>query len=377
MTDSYGVIVVGLGGIGSAALYHLARRGGSVLGLDMFPPGHSLGSSHGEHRIIREAYFEAPEYVPLVQRAYDLWAELEEESGDEELLVTTGGLMFGPPESPVVTGAIRSAKIHGLSYERLSAGQVAERFPGFDLPDDMLGVYEPRAGFVRPERAIEAHQQLAKRHGAEMRFAEEVVAWGVEGDSVRVRTTTETYLARRLVVTTGPWAAELLADLNLPLEVWRIVNAHFESSEPETFAAGRCPIYLFDVPEGTYYGFPYISGIGLKIGRHDIGEVTTARTIRREIDPEEIDQLRRVLDRYLPGASGEVTRTLTCMYTMTPDEHFIIDCHPDHPQVVIGCGFSGHGYKFASAIGDVLAQLAMDGKTEQDVGFLSLERFPS
>jgi sarcosine oxidase len=265
--------------------------------------------------------------------------------------------------------------LHGLPYEEFSAREARREFPGFRLAPDMVAVYEPRSGFVAPERAIAAQCRLASERGAQLKYGEEVTGWRPDGDGFRVDTAAGTYRAQTLILTTGPWAAELLDDLGLPLTVRRIVNAYFQPAEPDHYLLGNCPIYLFDAPEGTFYGFPHLPGVGLKIGRHDVGEETTARTIRREIDPTEIDELRHALERYLPGAAGPVLQSLTCMYTMTPDEHFIIDRHPEHPGVAIGCGFSGHGFKFASAIGEALGELATGQPASQPIGFLSLGRF--
>jgi sarcosine oxidase len=374
MIDSYDAIVIGLGAMGSAAAYHLARRGGRVLGLDAHPRGHARGSSHGRSRIIREAYFEAPAYVPLVQRAYALWRELEAESG-RPLLTITGGLNIGRPESDFVGGALASARRHGLPYEELTAPEVTARFLGFRPTEDLVAVYEPNAGILDPEACVGAHLDLAARHGTELRHGEPARRWDADGAGVRVETERGVYHAGRLVIAAGPWAGELLAGLGLPLEVWRIVNAHFEPARPELFGPDRCPIYLWQVPEGDYYGFPNLPGQGVKIGRHDVGEVCTPHTIRRSVDEAEVAMLRAMLDRYLPGAAGAVKWTLTCMYTNTPDRHFVLDRHPAHPQVAYGCGFSGHGFKFASAIGEVLADLALDGATRQPIGFLAASRF--
>lgn len=376
MASTYDAIVVGLGGMGSATAAHLARRGHRVLGLDANERLHALGSSHGDGRIIREAYFEAPQYVPLVQRAYQLWRELEADAG-RDLLTITGGLNFGTPDSEFVSGTIASGQEHGLPYEVLDPRQVAERFPGFQLSDDLIGVYEPNAGILKPEICVAAHLDLATRHGADLRFGHAVRSWSADGDGVRVETAGETVHADRLIIAAGPWAGDVLRDLGLPLEVWRIVNVHFESTQPDRFALEHNPVYLFQVPEGDYYGFPHVAGQGVKLGRHDIGDVCTPETIRRDVDEDEIAMLRDVLDRYLPGASGPVIKTLTCMYTNTPDRHFILDRVPGHENVVYGCGFSGHGFKFASAIGEVLAEMAMDGGTRHDVGFLSASRFVS
>lgn len=371
---NYDVIIAGLGGIGSATAYYLARQGHSVLGLDMHQPGHTLGSSHGHHRIIREAYFEDPNYVPFVQRAYELWDELEEDTGEPDILTITGGLMFGSRDSIVVEGALTSGRMHGLPYEEFSAREVSRQFPGFQLAEDMVAVYEPRSGFVAPETAIKAQTRRAAELGADLRYGVEVTGWSSNGAGVTVETDNGTFSGDALVITTGPWASELLAELGIPLAVWRIVNSYFEPLEPENYRVGNCPIYLFDAPEGTFYGFPHLEGVGLKIGRHDSGQVTTAREINRQVDASEEAYLLDVLRKYLPGAAGPLHGSITCMYTMTPDEHFILDRHPEHANVVIGCGFSGHGYKFAPAIGEALGQLATGNDPSQPIGFLGLGR---
>ena len=374
MSSAYDAIVLGLGAMGSATAYHLARRGTRVLGLDAYPRGHTQGSSHGRSRIIREAYFEAPEYVPLVQRAYHLWRELEAECG-QALLTLTGGLNLGAPESELVTGALASARQHQLPYEYLNAAEITARFPGFRPPEDAVAVYEPNAGILAPEACVGAHLDLAMRHGAVLQFNEPVRHWSADGAGVRVDTAQGTYQAARLVIAAGPWSAAVLAGLGLPLTVQRIVNVHFAPAEPDRFAPGRCPIYILSVLEGEYYGFPALPGQGVKFGRHDTGEVCTPATIRRMVDEGEVAALRAVLDRYLPGAGGDALWTLTCMYTNTPDRHFILDRHPAHEQVVYGCGFSGHGFKFSSVIGEILADLALDGATKHPIGFLSATRF--
>ena len=374
--NSYDVIVIGLGGMGSAAAYHLARRRRRVLGLDAHPRGHTQGSSHGRSRIIREAYYEAPDYVPLVRRAYALWRELEAESG-RSLLTITGGLNVGQADGEFVRGALASARQHGLAHESLTPEEVAARFPAFRLTDALVAVYEPNAGFLAPEDCVGAHLDLAARHGAELRHAEPARAWSADGGEVRVETDRGAYAGERLVIAAGPWADEQLADLNLPLSVQRVVNVHFEPTRPELFGPDRCPVHIWEVPEGHYYGIPALPDQGVKFGRHDLGEICTPHTIRREVDPEEIEALRAVLDRYLPGAAGAVKWTLTCMYTNTPDRHFVIDRHPCHERVVYACGFSGHGFKFSSAIGEILADLALDGGTRHPIAFLSAARLQS
>lgn len=368
------VIVVGLGAMGSAAVAMLARRGARVLGLEAFEPLHTRGSSHGRSRIIREAYFESPEYVPLVRRAYELWREFEEISG-RQLLRITGGLNVGRPESTFVTGALESAQRHGIPHEVLDAGAAARRFPALRLPEDFVAVYEPNAGVLDPEACIEAFQSVARGAGAVLRFNEPARRWAIEGDGVVVYTDDGIERADRLVLAPGPWAPELLGGLGVPLQVLRVVNVHFAPVDAAHFTADRLPVYLLDVPEGDYYGFPALPGQGIKFGRHDGGEPCTPETIRREVLPEEVAELQTVLNRYLPGAAGRVLWTLTCMYTMTPDAHFVIDLHPEWSQVVISCGFSGHGFKFASVVGEILADLALEGSTRHPIGFLSLRRF--
>ena len=300
---SYEAIVIGLGAIGSATAAHLAERGVRVLGLDMYPPAHNLGSSHGGSRIIREAYFEAPDYVPLVQRSYEQWRQLEAVT-NRDLLRITGGVCFGAPDETLVLGAQRSAEIHHLPYERLSPREVTRRFPGFSLPEDMIAIYEPRAGILDPEGGVAAHLQVAAACGADLHYEEPVLRWSADGAGVRVETAAGSYSAGHLVIAAGPWAGQVLEDLHLPLEVQRIVNVYFEPERLDNFTPDQCPIYLFHGPEGWYYGFPYLEGQGLKAGRHDGGEVCTPQTIRRAVEEGEITMLRDALNHYLPGSAG-------------------------------------------------------------------------
>jgi sarcosine oxidase len=371
---TYDSIVIGLGGMGSAAAAHLARRGARVLGIDQFERCHDRGSSHGQSRIIRESYYEAPEYVPLLFRAYELWRELEQESG-QALLTITGGLNMGTPTCEFVAGALASARQHGLAHEYLTATEINARFPAYRVPENIVAVYEPNAGILQPEACVVAHLDLAARHGAELTHGVPVRRWHKYGAAYRVETDRAVYTAESVVVTAGPWASSLLSDLGLPLEVWRVVNAHFQMDRAGDFDVGRCPVYLWQVPEGDYYGFPALPGQGVKFGRHDLADVTTADTIRRSIDDSEVEALRSVLNAYMPGAGGALIKSLTCMYTITPDRHFVIDRHPEHDRVAIGCGFSGHGYKFASVVGELLADLALDGRTRHSIDFLSARRF--
>ncbi len=372
--DHADVIVLGLGGMGSAAASHIARRGHSVIGIEQFGPNHANGSSHGETRIIREAYFESPDYVPLLQRAYALWRELEETSG-QDLMTICGGLNVGTVESGFVSGSTLSAQQYGLTVEEMDAAEVGRRFPGFQLPETLVALFDPAAGFLRPERCVKAHLDLAAKHDARLLFDTRVQSWESTETGVSVHTTDGEFSADRLVIVAGPWSREVITGWDVPIEVWRIANVHFDSTSPERFAPDQCPVFLLEVPEGHFYGFPALPGQGVKIGRHDVGRVCTPDTIDRQVTQDEIDMLRNVLDTYMPGSSGPVIRTLTCMYSNTPDTHFVIDRHPTATNVVIGCGFSGHGFKFASAVGEALADLALDGASRFDLSYLSAGRF--
>jgi sarcosine oxidase len=375
MAGSWDVIVLGVGSMGSAACQHLASRGLSVLGIEAFRPGHDLGSGHGRTRMIRQAYAESPAYIPLVLRAYELWRELEAATG-RDLLTITGAVFAGPPGSWAVEGAATSAAEHGLPFERLDAAEVNRRFPAFALSDEMTCGLEPRAGFLHPDGCIAAAVEVAERHGAELRWNERVLGWRADGDGVVVETAAGTYRAGSLVVTAGPWTPEVLAGLDLPLEVWRVFNVWMQPSRPADAGPDRLPCFLLDLAgSGEFYGFPDLPGEGVKVGRHDQGLPTTAAAVDRVIRPEEAEAVRAAVARVLPGAAGPVTRTKACMYTMTPDGHFIVDRHPEHPRVVYACGFSGHGFKFSNAIGEALAGLVIDGRAPVSVDFLSAARF--
>jgi len=371
---TYDAIVVGLGAMGSATAYSLAQRHQRVLGLDAFGRGHTLGASHGRSRIIREAYYEAPQYVPLVQRAYAQWRALEEEAGDD-LLRITGGITIGPAGSDHIEGALASSRQHNLPHELLDAAAIRQRYPGFRPTDDLVGLVEPNAGILDPEAGVRVLQRLATAAGAHLHHEEPVRAWAADGAGVRVQTAQGAYQAQRLILAMGAWAGRLLPELSLPLVVHRVVNVHVAPRDPETFAPERCPVYLWAVPEGHYYGFPALPDQGVKFGRHDVDAPCTPETIRREVDDAEIDALRRVLDRYLPGASGPTKWALTCTYTLSPDQDFILDRHPEHPNVVFGCGFSGHGFKFTPVIGEALADLAMSQTPQPGIERFSMARF--
>jgi sarcosine oxidase len=367
MSSAYDVIIVGLGAMGSATAYHLARRGCNLLGLDRFTPPHTFGSSHGETRIIREAYFEHPVYVPLVQRAYTLWNELEREAHCR-LFQQTGGLMIGRPDSVVVRGAKLSAETHQLPHEILSAQEVSKRFPALRPELEMMGVLEPRAGILFPERCISAHLDLARRYGATLRFNETILNWSATANGVIVRTTTGAFHAASLVLCAGSWINQLVPELALPFQVERQVLYWFDPQHSSgLFDPQRCPIHLWQF-DGChfFYGFPNL-GDGVKVARHHDGEFTTPDKVCREVSSAEIQAMREVVQRFLPAAAGALRSATVCLYTNTADEHFWIDWHPQHRQVLIASPCSGHGFKFSSAIGEILTDLVLKGETRFDL----------
>jgi sarcosine oxidase len=374
----YDVIVAGLGGMGSAAAYHLAGRGRRVLGLEKHGTAHDKGSSHGQSRIIRQAYFEGTEYVPLLLRAYELWEQLEQESG-EELMTLTGGLMIGAPDSRLVAGSKASAEEHDLPYEILDSSELKRRYPVLDPPAGVVALFERKAGFVRPEASVKAHLDRAASLGADLRFEEEILSWEATPSGVRVETARDVYDAEQLVVTAGAWAPELLSDMGLPLEVTRQILFWFDpKGGVEPFLPDRFPIFIWEPEDGnSFYVIPAHDGPrgGVKVAffRAD-GRPADPRTIDREVHEEEIEFIKTYLARYVPALDGDLLYAKTCMYTNTPDEHFVISAHPGYPQVFIAAGFSGHGYKFCSVVGEILADLATESGTRHPIDLFSPTR---
>ena len=364
---TYDVVIAGLGAMGSATALELARRGVRVLGLDRYAPPHEFGSSYGETRIIREAYFEHPVYVPLVQRAFELWRALERETG-AKLLLETGGLMIGRPDSALVEGARHSAELHGLQHTMLAAEDVRERFPALRPDDDMVAVWEPRAGILFPESCISVMLTRARHHGAELRLHEPVRHWDVEGNHVRVFTSLGDYRARQLIIAAGAWASSLLPGLDLPFRIERQVLHWFDvAQESDVYAPERCPIHLWQFDgRRFFYGFPDL-GTGVKAGFHHGGETTSAEDVRRDVAPDEVEAVRAVMRRFLPDADGPLRKSVVCLYTNTPDEHFWIDHHPAHRQVLIASPCSGHGFKFAPVIGEIIADLVQGMSPRFDI----------
>jgi sarcosine oxidase len=363
---SYDVIVVGLGGMGSAAAYHLAARGQRVLGLEKFGPAHAHGASHGGSRITRQSYFESPEYVPLLLRAYDLYDRLAADSG-QDVITLTGGVMVGRPESRTVSGSLASAEQWGLEHEMLDAAEIRRRFPTLAPKPGEVALYEAKAGFVRPEATVAAHLALAAKAGADLRFHEPMTSWTATGDGVRVVTGQGTYTAGHLVIAPGPWAPDLLADLGIPFSIERQVQYWFQPrGGVAPFTPDRHPIYIWeDEAGGQIYGFPAIDGPsgGAKIAFFRKGQATTPDMLDTEVHEAEIAEMAAYCGKRLPDLPGAFLRGEPCMYSNTPDEHFVIAGHPAHETVTVACGFSGHGFKFVPVVGEILADLATCGAT--------------
>jgi sarcosine oxidase len=372
---TYDVIVLGLGGMGSATAAHLAARGQRVLGLERFGPAHDRGSSHGDSRIIRQSYFEDPAYVPLLLRGYELWDQLARDSGSE-VIRRTGGLYFGPPSSGVVAGSLRSAREWGLAHEVLDAAEIRRRFPTFTPAGGEVGLYEEAAGFVRPEATVAAHLALAARRGAELRFDEPVEGWtATPGGGLRVRTAAASYEAGALVVAPGAWAPSVLADLGVPLTVERQVQFWFQP-DGGVGPFERHPVYIHQDAGGEQvYGFPAIDGPdgGAKVAFFRHGTVISdPAELDRAVRPEEADDMAWYLRGLLPTLPGRLLRAVPCMYTTTPDEHFVI---ARRDRVTVACGFSGHGFKFVPVVGEILADLAVDGGTRHPIALFDPLRF--
>jgi sarcosine oxidase len=373
VSATYDVVVVGLGAAGASTAAELAARGLRVLGIDRFRPPHTHGSSHGETRIIREAYFEHPSYVPLVQRAYERWTELEH-LARRPLWMRTGGLMIGPPGGRLVRGTLASAEVHGLACERLDAGAIRDRHPAFTPDPGFVGVAESRAGLLFAEECVAAYLRLARERGADLHNDEQVVGWSAGDGHVAVETVFARYSAARLVLAAGPWIARLVPELAPRLAVERNVQFWFEPVDVRPFEPEAFPVFILEhEPERFVYGFPAIAG-AVKVARHGSGVAADPDRPSREMGAGEIESLRALLRRFLPGADGRLRRTESCLYTNAPDGHFVLDHHPGHPEVVIASACSGHGFKFASAIGEVVADLALHGRSRFDLERFALAR---
>jgi len=372
MTDFH-VIVCGLGATGCAALYRLAAAGARVLGLDRYRPGHDRGSSHGLTRVIRLGYFEHPSYVPLLRRAYVLWRELED-TAQRPLLYVTGIAEIGPPTGGLIRGTLESSRRHGLRHKVLDADALTTRYTAFRLPREVMAVVQPDGGFLEVEPAIAAFVAQATAAGAEIRSGETVRSVEPYAGGVRVTTDRGVVTARQAIVAAGPWTSALVA--GLPLRVTRQVTAWFAPTDERPFAPGRFPVFLAETRHGVHYGIPPHDGFGVKVAKHHHGDETVdPDTCSRAVSPRDEALIRGFVADYLPAANGAMTDARTCLYTMTPDSDFIIDRLPGAANIIVASPCSGHGFKFAPVIGEILCGLALEGATPHDISRFRLSRF--
>ncbi len=370
----FDVIVVGLGGAGSSAAYHLANRGQRTLGLEQFGPVHSHGSSHGRTRIFRTAYSEGKEYVPLAQRSQVLWQELQSTSG-EKILEKTGGLYIGRPDNPTVTGAIESARAYSLEHEILSPAEVARKFAQFTLERDEVALWEPAAGALFPENCLRAYASQAVERGAELHYGEPVESWTAASDAVEVRTRSGTYRARSLVLSVGAWTSRLARDLSLPLEIERQFVLWFPSRDPTGTGPERMPVFLWNKGPGLHtYGLPDF-GDGVKVGSWAGKLADHPEAADRVLHEDDAAPIRRFVEQSLRGVLPRETEHAACLYTNAPDQNFVLGPHPWHSNVTIVSACSGHGFKFASVVGEIVAQLVCDGRTSHEISFFDPGRF--
>ena len=373
---AYDTILVGAGGMGSAALYHLAKRGQRVLGIERFDLGHVMGSSHGHTRIIRIAYYEGSHYVPIVKRAHQLWQEVGTEAG-MQLLHVTGALDLAPIGQGCVESSRQSCLDHGLDHEILTACDIRRRYPAFHLPASHHALYQKDGGFVLSEKAIYAHVGLAMKHGAELRVGEKVKGFEPTADGgVVVETDRSEYSAGRLVLSAGAWIRDFAPAALRPVTTVKQAIGWFQTRKPEHFALGALPVFLLTVEEGMFYGFPVFEHPGFKLGGPHLAREPIDPDVQdRTPSPRQVEAIQDCLRRYMPDAGGPPLTLKGCMYTVTPDEHFILDQLPGLPQVVVASPCSGHGFKFASAIGEILADLAITGQSRFDLSGFALSRF--
>lgn len=360
---TYDVIVLGVGGWGSASLYHLARRGLRVAGVEQFSVGHDRGSSHGDSRVIRMAYFMDPAYVPVLQRAYELWRELEEEAG-ESLMTLPGLLCLGEADGPFIRGLEACYATHDLPHERWSVGEARARFPQFHPPEDAVCYWDPLGGYLNADLCVHTHARLAQKHGATLLSGERVIDYRCEGDGVVVRTERKELHAGRLIIAAGAFVSRFAADLGGLVTPVRKALLWYRAHDPAAFAPGRFPVWIAKFKALNYYGFPSLDGATVKAAEDTGGQaLPSADDVPRELRLDDEQNLRPFLDGLFPGALGKRTAAKVCLYENSIDRNFILDCHPQHPQITFACGGSGHGFKFSSVIGEIAADLATTGRT--------------
>ncbi len=382
MKTNFDIIVIGVGSMGSSTCYQLAKQGYEVLGLEQFDIPHDQGSHAGQSRIIRKAYFEHPDYVPLLQRAYENWKQLEA-AANTQVYFPTGLLYAGQPDDVLIKGVRASAAIYQLDVQSLSQAETKKRFPAFQIPDSYEVLFEPDAGFLTPERCVTVYTDQAIRLGATVRAKKKVLEWKKEGERIVVKTNKGVYQCQKLVITAGPWAGQLIPSLHAKLTVTRQAIVWVNTQQPASYSLGNFPCWLIDdhTRPGMYYGFPQLpvaqfgAPIGMKLAYHFPGDVSQPDQVNRVTSVNDEEHLVQALHRFLPNAYTATHTMKTCLYTNTPDEHFVIDFLPgyDH-RVAIAAGFSGHGFKFVSVVGEIMADLATKGKTDLPIAFLGAQR---
>jgi sarcosine oxidase len=371
----FDVIVVGLGAIGSAALYHLARKNVAVLGIERFDLGHDRGSSHGATRVIRLSHYERLSYIPLLKRAYALWHELEIAAG-QQIVHTTGIAEIGPPDGPLVTGTLAASKTHGLEFEILQADQLMRRFPAFRVPNNFVGVVQPDGGFIEAAAALGAYIRLAIEAGAQVRTGETVLSIQQTDEAVRIETDQAVYESEAVIVALGPWTKKLLPRLPVTLEIKRQVVGWFEPNELSVFSVDKFPVFLLESRHGIHFGLPKHTEPGIKLAKHyPYGPTIDPDNCDRLVTPDDEAGIRSAIAEFVPAASGRLVAAKTCMYTLTPDGTFIIDRLPNSPGIIVASPCCGHGFKFAPIVGEILSDLATIGMTEHDISDFRLERF--
>ncbi len=372
--DRFDAIVVGLGGMGSAVLHELARRGVRVLGIEPNGIAHDRGSSHGQTRMIRKAYFEHPSYVPLVERSFGGWEALESASG-QHLLDRAGFVLFGNEDGEVIQGVQRAAREHELSIEALGMADVQRRLPMFRLDEGMVALWEHDAGILHVETCVRTFIEQAQLCGASVALGEAVVKWEADSRGISVTTDDSRYGADRLIFCAGAWTGELLAQAGFPIEVRRKVVLWFEAPSEQFRLGGDFPTFCFDTPRGFFYGFPALGDGLIKVGEHSNGlAIQHPGKVDGDLHDNDSSPVLEFMARHLPNVATDGHSHSVCMYSMTPDTHFILDFVPGMPNVIVAAGFSGHGFKFAPVVGSILADLAQTGSTQEPISFLSANR---
>ena len=383
LNNSFDVIVIGVGSMGSATSYYLAKRGYKVLGLEQFDISHEFGSHAGQSRIIRKAYFEHPGYVPLLERAYENWEALEWETG-KQVYYKTGLLYAGNPNNEMIKGVERSAGLYNIDLDQMNIAAAADQFPQFKFPEDFEILLEPEAGFITPEKAIRLYASQAKKNGAAIHSNEKVIDWKKDKNIILLKTDKQTYQCDKLIITAGAWAGKMIPGLADKIKVTRQFVAWIKTKNDDQFELNKFPCWMIsdDEKHGCYYGFPLLDTekfgepAGLKLAHHFPNEVTDPDKVDRLTTEKDIQNLNYCLNKYLPGVFDSILHTKICLYANSPDENFIIDKLPGYEEnVSIACGFSGHGFKFASVVGEILADLAIEGRSDLPIEFLNAKRF--